>query len=66
MFTSEWVNNESARLNERVCEKSEETEEFEIWLWMFCEILKVIGENEILTVEQVIWLCKWKSKTDER
>jgi hypothetical protein len=33
---------------------------------MLCEILKVIGENQILTVEQVIWLCKWKSKTDER
>jgi hypothetical protein len=66
LLTSEWVKNESARPNERVCEKSEVTEEFEIWLWMLCEILKVIGEHDILTVELVIWLCEWKSKTSDR
>jgi hypothetical protein len=64
--TSEWVNNESARSKERVCEKSEVTEEFEIWLWMLCEILKVIGKHDILTVELVIWLYEWKSKTSDR
>jgi hypothetical protein len=52
VLTSEWENNESARPNKKVWEKSEVAKEFEIYLCMLCEILKVIGEHEILTVEE--------------
>jgi hypothetical protein len=33
---------------------------------MLCENLKVIGKYEMVTVEEIIWMCEWKSTKSEK